>query len=88
MFSESPGGAAQTEVLTVREVDLCLTTNGEEHHTAYFEVMTRKTSPQLVVRRGQPFQLDMVLSRAYNPTRDGISFVFTLSGMCMKVVYR
>ncbi|KAG8299936.1 hypothetical protein J6590_089539 [Homalodisca vitripennis] len=77
--SKAPGGA-ETDVLTVREVDMCLTLNGSDHHTDRYELMTRKVNPQLVIRRGQPFQLDLVLSRAYNPATDAISFVFTLSG--------
>ncbi|XP_046675625.1 annulin-like isoform X2 [Homalodisca vitripennis] len=78
LVQQAPGGA-ETDVLTVREVDMCLTLNGSDHHTDRYELMTRKVNPQLVIRRGQPFQLDLVLSRAYNPATDAISFVFTLS---------
>lgn len=71
-------------MLTVREVDMCFTSNGTEHHTSHFDLMTRHISPHLVVRRGQPYQLDIVLSRGYNPTTDAISFIFTLAGKLFK----
>lgn len=72
-------------MLTVREVDMCFTSNGTEHHTSHFDLMTRHISPHLVVRRGQPYQLDIVLSRGYNPTTDAISFIFTLAGKLLPI---
>ncbi|XP_054282567.1 annulin-like [Macrosteles quadrilineatus] len=76
-LSEPP--SSEAEVLKVREVDMCFNTNGADHHTYRYELMTRPVNPQLVVRRGQSFQVDLVLSRAYNPAIDAISFVFTVA---------
>lgn len=64
---------------------MCFTSNGTEHHTSHFDLMTRHISPHLVVRRGQPYQLDIVLSRGYNPTTDAISFIFTLAGKLIPI---
>ena len=36
---------------------------------------------RLIVRRGQEFFLNITLSRNYDPISDGISIVFTLSGV-------
>lgn len=72
-------------MLRVREVDMCFTSNGTEHHTSHFDLMTRHISPHLVVRRGQPYQLDIVLSRGYNTTTDAISFIFTLAGKLIPI---
>lgn len=55
-------------------------TNGINHHTSKYELMSRSPDPQLVVRRGKPFRLDISLNRAYNEEKDGISFIFTVEG--------
>ena len=68
------------DILIIRSVDPCIKTNGELHHTSRFELMSRQIEPQLIVRRGQSFRLDIALSRPYNPEKDGISFIFTVEG--------
>ncbi|RZF45384.1 hypothetical protein LSTR_LSTR002827 [Laodelphax striatellus] len=70
-------GSAAPDVLVVKEVDLCLSLNGKEHHTEQYHAIRRENRPQLVVRRGQQFQMDLVLSRAFNSNLDAISFIFT-----------
>ncbi|XP_044742893.1 annulin isoform X2 [Chrysoperla carnea] len=67
------------EILTIKEVDLCLKQNGEEHHTSEYELMNRKEKPCLVVRRGQSFSLEITANRAFNPETDGISFIFSVA---------
>ncbi|KAL1124024.1 hypothetical protein AAG570_001794 [Ranatra chinensis] len=42
--------------------------------------MRRDKNPQLIVRRGQPFKLELTLSRAYSESSDGLSLIFTVDG--------
>ncbi|KAJ8921065.1 hypothetical protein NQ315_015861 [Exocentrus adspersus] len=68
----------EPDILIIREIDPCVAVNGPSHHTSRYDLMTREFQPQLVVRRGQSFQLDMKLSRPYNEEKDGVSFIFTV----------
>ncbi|XP_018564308.1 annulin [Anoplophora glabripennis] len=68
----------EPDILIIREIDPCVNINGPFHHTSRYDLMTREFQPQLVVRRGQSFQLDIKLSRPYNEEKDGISFIFTV----------
>lgn len=61
-------------------IDFCVETNGENHHTNKFNLMTRDVDKCLVVRRGQAFKLDILLNRPYDANRDAISFIFYVSG--------
>ncbi|XP_063239972.1 annulin [Bacillus rossius redtenbacheri] len=75
------GGVAEgqaQEVVSVKEVDLCLADNGPAHHTEQFELMERDKDPRLVVRRGQPFLVRITLSRPYDDRHDAMSFIFSL----------
>nr|CAD7194805.1 unnamed protein product [Timema douglasi] len=71
-------GGGENEVVTVKEVDLCLAENGPPHHTEKYELMEREKDPKLVVRRGQQFVMRITLSRGYNPEKDAVSFIFTV----------
>lgn len=62
-------------ILTVQSADLCLTENNDEHKTDHF-FAAKET---LIVRRGDPFRLRIHFNRSYNPTRDAISFIFTVA---------
>ncbi|XP_034826384.1 annulin-like isoform X1 [Maniola hyperantus] len=66
-------------VLAVQGIDFCVETNGENHHTNKFNLMTRDVDKCLVVRRGQAFKLDILLSRPYDANRDAVSFIFYVS---------
>lgn len=66
-------------MLAVQGVDFCNETNGENHHTSKFNLMTRTEDKCLVVRRGQSFKLDILLNRPY-ATRDAVSFIFYVAG--------
>lgn len=68
----------EPDILIVRDINACISLNGTAHHTDRYELMTRQIDPQLVVRRGQHFRLDITLSRPYNEDKDGISFIFTV----------
>lgn len=62
-------------ILTVQSADLCLTENNDEHKTDHFFA----AKEALIVRRGDPFRLRIHFNRSYNPTRDAISFIFTVA---------
>ncbi|XP_045490802.1 annulin isoform X1 [Colias croceus] len=66
-------------VLAVQGIDFCIETNGENHHTSKFNLMTRDVDKCLVVRRGQAFKLDILFNRPYDAQRDAISLIFYVS---------
>ncbi|XP_063376431.1 annulin isoform X1 [Cydia fagiglandana] len=66
-------------VLAVQGIDFCNETNGENHHTSKFNLMSRPEDRCLVVRRGQAFKLDLLLNRPYDASRDALSFIFYVS---------
>lgn len=68
----------EIDILIVRSINPCIATNGIAHHTAKYEIMNRKIEPQLVIRRGQAFRIELNLSRTYLPEKDGISFIFSV----------
>ncbi|CAG9826107.1 unnamed protein product [Diabrotica balteata] len=70
----------EPDILIIRNIDPCIKANGAFHHTSRYEVMEREYYPQLVVRRGQSFQLDITLNRPYDEKRDGVSFIIFLDG--------
>ncbi|XP_039763506.1 annulin-like isoform X1 [Pararge aegeria] len=72
-------GGTRQGVLAVQGIDFCVDTNGENHHTNKFNLMTRDVDKCLVVRRGQAFKLDILLNRPYDANRDAISFIFYVS---------
>ncbi|XP_065352069.1 annulin-like isoform X2 [Cloeon dipterum] len=67
--------------LQVLSVNPLLAENGKPHHTAEFDLMERVQAPRLVVRRGQPFVLQLALNRGLKPEQDAVSFIFTLQGL-------
>ncbi|XP_067624559.1 annulin isoform X2 [Eurosta solidaginis] len=62
-------------ILTVMNVDLCLVENNDEHKTDNFYA----AQEALIARRGEPFRLRIHFNRSFNPTRDAISFIFTVA---------
>lgn len=70
----------EPDILIIRNIDACIKINGPFHHTTRYDLMEREYYPQLVVRRGQSFQLDITLNRPYDVTKDGISFIFFVDG--------
>ncbi|KAF7278342.1 hypothetical protein GWI33_008557 [Rhynchophorus ferrugineus] len=63
-------------ILVVQGIEPCITENGYYHNTSKYDLMRRENNPQLVVRRGQQFKLDIMLSRPYDEKRDGVYFIF------------
>ncbi|ALC38660.1 Tg [Drosophila busckii] len=71
---ETAGSAA---VLGVRRVELCLEDNHAEHHTNHFYAAAANEA--LIVRRGEPFRLRIHFNREYSPSKDAISFIFSVA---------
>ncbi|XP_065211099.1 annulin-like [Planococcus citri] len=72
-------GPAPESVLKIAEVDYCLAENGDKHRTSSYDLMKRKNGEaRLVIRRGQPFKVNLKLSRDYDATMDEIVSVFEL----------
>lgn len=65
--------------LIVEIVDLCIPSNTVAHHTNVFH-MVQKQNPNLVIRRGSPFKLDLTMNKAYDAEKDILCMVFTLKG--------
>lgn len=68
----------EPNILIIRSINPCLDENGANHRTSKYELMRREHYPQLVVRRGQHFKLIITLSRPYDESKDGISFIFVV----------
>lgn len=52
------------------------------HRTSRFELSNRQDeTARLIVRRGDPFYIRILLSRDYDPTTDAISLIFILDGI-------
>uniref|UniRef100_A0A8D3A519 protein-glutamine gamma-glutamyltransferase n=1 Tax=Scophthalmus maximus TaxID=52904 RepID=A0A8D3A519_SCOMX len=64
-----------TEYLDIFDVDMMRRpdeSNKMQHHTAFY------SSDQLVVRRGQEFQVNITFNRPYDPARDKIAVEFVI----------
>lgn len=59
--------------LKVESIDFNIALNGEPHHTSEYEDGGLN---QLVVRRGQPFDIDINFSRPYIKEKDDIKLIF------------
>ena len=72
---------AGPEVLSVKKLDLKIRKNTQAHHTDEFDITDRLLSPNkeenLVVRRGQPFEISLEFNRPYNREEDDLRLVFT-----------
>lgn len=62
-------------------VDILIAENGKDHHTFDYEMMERPVDANLVVRRGQPFNLVLKFNRNFDPATDAVSLIFTVAGM-------
>lgn len=76
-----PESKETQDILIIRSIDPCIKENGDSHHTSKYDVCNRQIDPQLVVRRGQTFSLDITLNRPYNDQKDMMSFIFSVEGM-------
>jgi hypothetical protein len=76
MFIDEAGKAA----LKVDSVDILIAENGKDHHTFDYEMMERPVGANLVIRRGQPFNLGLKFNRNFDPATDAVFLIFTVAG--------
>ncbi|GFO23755.1 hemocyte protein-glutamine gamma-glutamyltransferase-like [Plakobranchus ocellatus] len=62
--------------LTVQSVDLNIWKNTKAHHTFWYDICTQRKKPKLVLRRGQPFDIEVDFNREYKPEEDDLKLVF------------
>ncbi|XP_076469989.1 hemocyte protein-glutamine gamma-glutamyltransferase-like, partial [Babylonia areolata] len=86
---ENSGGSCTTQesggqkplldpaVLKVEAVDFKVSHNAVKHHTDQFDICESNT-PQLVVRRGQEFSIQIDFSRAYDAKTDDLRLIFEI----------
>lgn len=75
LISDNPS----SEILSIQKVDLCIDRNGYDHHTDRFDLMKRSEIPKLVVRRGQPFKIQLHCNRPYSHERDALSLILAVA---------
>ena len=75
----------EKEALRVTSVDFNIAENSVAHHTDKYELTEQhryergqRVTPQLVVRRGQPFDIKITFDRAYSREKDELKLVFNL----------
>jgi hypothetical protein len=74
------------QIIRVRSLDLKILQNAKAHHTDKFEkcyarndeVNWRRLEPNLVIRRGQTFEIDVIFDRPFNEETDDIQLVFEI----------
>ncbi|XP_046450915.1 annulin-like [Daphnia pulex] len=74
-----PVDEAGKAALKVGLVDILIAENGKDHHTFDYEMMERPVDANLVVRRGQPFNLVLKFNRNFDPATDAVSLIFTVA---------
>jgi transglutaminase 1 len=62
----------------IREIDLKPLENAISHHTNAFACVSNNPTPSLVLRRGQPFEIDVTFSRPYNAQRENLEVVMEI----------
>ena len=65
--------------LIIEDVDLNIFTNSRNHHTNEYDISEK--SRDLVVRRGQTFDITIDFNKEYDPKKDDLKLVF-LAGNC------
>ncbi|KAL5022286.1 hypothetical protein ScPMuIL_001441 [Solemya velum] len=72
---------ADTEVLHVEKVDFNAAANSKVHHTGEYDIVSEpegSTPAQLVVRRGEPFDITTHFNRPYDRQKDDLRLVFEI----------
>ncbi|KAK3085991.1 hypothetical protein FSP39_011813, partial [Pinctada imbricata] len=62
----------------VTEIDLHITENAREHHTDRYDLTQKSKDAELVIRRGQPFLMDVTFNRPYNIELHDLYLVFEI----------
>lgn len=70
--------------LKVESIDFNIALNGEPHHTSEYEDGGLN---QLVVRRGQPFDIDINFSRPYIKEKDDFKLIFQFGKLFLRYRY-
>jgi len=74
----------EKQVLKVASVDLKIPENAQFHRTDKYELTTdrtdgdKKLQAQLVIRRGQPFDLAVTFDRPFDSSKDDLRIIFTV----------
>ena len=82
LFSTGGKTPEEKKVLKVIDVNFNTTSNASEHLTSEFEITEarvergRLITPNLVVRRGAPFDIVIKFDRNYDNTTDDLKLVF------------
>ena len=79
-------GSQSAQIIRVRSVDLKIVSNAQAHHTDKFEmcyprndeVNWRRLEPNLVIRRGQTFEIDVIFDRPFSEETDDVQLVFEI----------
>ena len=69
-----------SDPVKVETVDYQVATNTVEHHTDEYEItqIGQERPPQLVVRRGQPYEVQLKLDREFNKGTDKIKIIMEI----------
>ncbi|KAK6174756.1 hypothetical protein SNE40_017973 [Patella caerulea] len=69
---------ASNEILKVESVNFNIEENTRAHHTSEFDITEayETPNPQLVVRRGQSFDITITFNRPYDKSKDDLRLVF------------
>jgi len=73
-----------SDVLQIKTVDLEIRSNTRAHHTNEFDITDATvydTREELVVRRGQTFNVSVTFNRQFKPTEDELKLVFEFGTM-------
>ena len=84
--SAAASGNQSAQIIRVRSVDLKIVGNAKAHHTDKFEkcyprndeANWRRLEPNLVIRRGQTFEIDVIFDRAFSEETDDVQLVFEI----------
>ncbi|XP_035824890.1 annulin [Aplysia californica] len=75
--SSPPPKPDPVKVLTVRHVDLTVPANTKAHRTDEYDICgSHQERPKLVVRRGQPFNIQVKFSKPYDSKTDYLRIAF------------
>jgi hypothetical protein len=78
LVAEPGVGTEDKQVLTVEKVDFLVSENTKAHHTEEYDITEDKVNPQLVVRRGQAFNIQVTFSKPYDVDKDDLRLVFSV----------
>lgn len=65
--------------LIIEDIDLNILTNSRNHHTNEYDIS--ENYRDLVIRRGQTFDITIEFNKEYDPKKDVLKLVF-LAGNC------